>query len=222
MIYPVQPKEEKRYSAVLLLGPTGSGKTPLGQLVERRGLWGLRCLHFDFGHELRQSVCEGCHILTDPERELVNLMLGTGALLEDEHFSIAIKLLEDFMLRNHAELRTLIILNGLPRHTGQAERMQEIVRMQAVISLECTPETAMQRIRTDAGGDRAGRIDDSLAEVKRKLDLFKQRTAPLVDYYQVRHFGIISVEVIPSSTAADTLDKIEHYHEAVDRVLPQT
>ena len=216
MIYMMQPKEETRHSAVLLLGPTGSGKTPLGQLIERHGLWGLPCLHFDFGHELRQSVREDSHILTAPERELVELMLRSGALLEDEHFPIALKIFQEFLTSHKADRRTLIILNGLPRHTGQATHMQKVVRMLAAVSLDCTPETVMQRISTDAGGDRAGRVDDSLEEVKRKLELFRQRTAPLMDYYQARHVGMISVEVGPTSTAADMLEKIEHNNKAVD------
>jgi adenylate kinase family enzyme len=42
--------------AILLLGPTGSGKTPLGQVLEERGLWGHTCMHFDFGANLREIV----------------------------------------------------------------------------------------------------------------------------------------------------------------------
>jgi adenylate kinase family enzyme len=213
MIYAMQPKEEIRHSAALLVGLTGSGKTPLGQLMERRGLWGLRCLHFDFGHELRQSVRENIQFLVDAERELVVRMLRTGALLEDEHFPVALKILNRFFTSHNADKRTLIILNGMPRHEGQARRMEEVARMQAVISLECAPEAVMQRIRTDAGGDRAGRVDDSLAEVKRKLELFRQRTAPLVAYYKARHVGIISVEIGPLSTATETLEKIGHFRE---------
>ncbi len=40
--------------AILLLGPTGSGKTPLGQALEKKGLAGRRCVHFDFGANLRE------------------------------------------------------------------------------------------------------------------------------------------------------------------------
>ena len=211
MIEDMQPKQETRYSAVLLLGPTGSGKTPLGQLLERRGLWGLRCLHFDFGHELRQSIRKNSQVLTVTERELVARMLYTGALLEDEHFPVAFKIFQGFLTSHNVDRRMLIVLNGLPRHTGQAEHMKEVVRMQAVISLECTPEAVMQRIDMDAGGDRAGRMDDSLEEVQRKLELFRQRTAPLVDYYKTRNVGIISIEIGSTSRAADTLEKIEHW-----------
>jgi adenylate kinase len=209
----MQPKEETRHSAVLLVGPTGSGKTPLGQLLERRGLWGLPCLHFDFGHEMRKSVQADSQLLTGAELELVTRMLQTGALLEDEHFPIALKIFQGFIASHNAYKGTLIILNGLPRHVGQAERMNDVVRMIAVISLECTPQTAMRRIRTDAGGDRGGRVDDSLEEIKHKLELFSERTTPLLDYYRARHVGIISVEVGPTSSAGDILEKIEHQRE---------
>jgi hypothetical protein len=38
---------------MLLIGPTGVGKTPFGSCLEKNGFRGRRCLHFDFGHELR-------------------------------------------------------------------------------------------------------------------------------------------------------------------------
>ena len=212
----MQPKEEKRHSAILLLGPTGSGKTPLGALLERRVLWGLPCLHFDFGHELRQSVREDREVLNGDEKELVARMLRTGALLEDEHFPIALKILNEFLTSHNADKSTLIILNGLPRHAGQAEHMKEVVRMLAVVSLECTPEAVFQRIRTNAGGDRESRADDSLEEVKHKLELFHRRTAPLIEYYRSRHVGIISIEVGPPTSAADMLEKLEHNTEMID------
>ena len=93
----MQPKQETRYSAVLLIGPTGAGKTPLGQLLEQRGLWGLPCLHFDFGRELRRAAGEDSGLLSEAERELVGRALRTGALLEDEHFPLARKILRQFL-----------------------------------------------------------------------------------------------------------------------------
>ena len=40
--------------AVLILGSTGSGKTPLGEYIEQNGLNGIKCHHFDFGACLRR------------------------------------------------------------------------------------------------------------------------------------------------------------------------
>ena len=45
--------------AILLLGPTAAGKTPLGQLFADRGLWGRPCVHFDFGENLRRIADSG-------------------------------------------------------------------------------------------------------------------------------------------------------------------
>jgi adenylate kinase family enzyme len=206
----MQPKEETRRGAVLLMGPTGSGKTPLGQLMESRGLWGFPCLHFDFGHELRNSVVSPGTFLSGDEREFVTHVLNAGALLDDEHFPLALKIFEGFINSHNPDRRTIIVLNGMPRHTGQAERMQELVRMLAVVSLECPPETVVRRIRLDTGGDRAGRIDDSIGEVQRKLELFKRRTAPLLEYYRAKHVGIISFEAGPDTTSAEMLEKIQY------------
>jgi adenylate kinase family enzyme len=206
----MQPKEETRPSAILLLGPTGSGKTPLGQLLEKHGLWGFPCLHFDFGQELRNSILLSNRSLTAAEREFVSQVLKVGALLDDEHFPLALKIFRGFIVSRKSDKRTIIILNGMPRHTAQAEGMQEVVRMLAIVSLECTPETVMRRISTDAGGDRAGRTDDSPTEIKKKLELFNLRTAALLDYYRTRHVGIISIEAGPLTTSNEMLRIVEH------------
>ena len=89
--------------AVLITGPTGSGKTPLGELCRERGLWNRRCVHFDFGAHLRQ-VSEGVHVpscLTADELAVVTDALRTGALLENETFHIAEALLQERCTQCH-------------------------------------------------------------------------------------------------------------------------
>lgn len=76
----------KRLQAILLVGPTGSGKTPLGELLQRKGLWQRRCCHFDFGWNLRRIV-EGevsPEYLTQEEMTFLHWVLHSGALLGDE------------------------------------------------------------------------------------------------------------------------------------------
>ena len=73
------------WPSLLLMGPTGSGKTPLGEEIERRGLDGRRCVHFDFGANLRAVAADpgSWDMLTAEELESVRTSLATGALFED-------------------------------------------------------------------------------------------------------------------------------------------
>ncbi|MGB2821725.1 MAG: hypothetical protein WBF17_12140, partial [Phycisphaerae bacterium] len=73
-----------RPRAILLIGPTGSGKTPLGELLERRGLWARRCRHFDFGRRMRRiAAADPPPEWLDPaEVEVLRAVLATGALRE--------------------------------------------------------------------------------------------------------------------------------------------
>ena len=203
MLNRVLETRDIRWKAVLLVGPTGCGKTPLGELLEREGLWERRCLHFDFGEVLRTSTGEQTGRLTQREHELIDRLLGTGALLEDEHFPVARKLLVNFITERNAGEDKLVVLNGLPRHIGQARAMEAVVEIRALVSLECAPEVAWERVRTNTGGDRSERIDDTLEEVKQRLDIFRQRTVPLLEYYVVRGVRVLCVDVGVRTTAWD-------------------
>jgi adenylate kinase family enzyme len=189
--------------AILLLGPTGSGKTPLGEALQAEGLGGRRCAHFDFGQRLRAIVSgdEPADDLSPADREVLRGSLVTGALLEEEHFPIAEAILRAFLAARPAGPDDWVILNGLPRHRGQAEAMAGLVRVRAVVELACDAETASARIRADAGGDRAGRADDDAESVARKVKNYAARTAPLVDYYRRLGAAVITIPVGASSTA---------------------
>jgi adenylate kinase family enzyme len=198
-----------RHSAILLLGPTGSGKTPLGEWLERTGLWGRRCFHFDFGANLRLVAEKGNAALTDRELKIVRDSLETGALLENENFPIAGKILRGFAETRGVKAGDLLVLNGMPRHAGQAKDVDRIVDLQAVVVLECSAEVAWERIRVNAGGDRAGRADDSPAAVKEKLRIFAERTRPLLDHYRAKRVRVQTVRVGLTTGPAEIVTLIE-------------
>ncbi len=191
--------------AILLLGPTGSGKTPLGDRLQRTGLWGRRCVHLDFGRELRRIAAGGAapEGLTGADAALVREMLEAGGLLEDEHFRLAEAVLRAFVAEQRLGPGDLLVLNGLPRHRGQAEATQRIVDVQAVVHLCCLDEVTIERVRRNVGGDRRGRPDDGAPAVRRKLALFARRSRPLLDHYRGRGVRVVTIDVRDDSRAED-------------------
>lgn len=196
--------------ALLLIGPTGAGKTPLGEHIEREGIAGKRYFHCDFGHELRgiaaaDSAPAG---FSRDDISFIREVLSQGALLENEHFHIAEKIVCHFLERNEFCENDAVILNGLPRHVDQAQDMNRLITVEGLIVLACGADDVRTRIRHNTGADRTGRIDDDIAMIRRKLLIFSERTAPLIDYYKEAGARVFTVKVGPSSTAGDVYAEI--------------
>jgi adenylate kinase len=185
-----------------LLGPTGVGKSPLGTRIGKNGIQGKRCFHFDFGQELRRIADLDLPPEGFQEKDLscIKDVLEKGLLLENEHFPVAEKIVLHFFRRNDFREDDILILNGLPRHVDQAKDMKGIVAVQSLVVLECEPREVYKRIEKNTGRDRARRIDDSLDMIRKKLEIFKARTAPLIDYYANRGCGILTIEITATST----------------------
>jgi len=173
-------------NAVLLLGPTGAGKSPLGDAIAINGLFGRPCHHLDFGSELRRVVSleKQSAEYSKEEFKFIHGVLEQGMLLENEHFSLARKIVSLFLKRVGFSSHDLLVLNGIPRHAGQAQDIAAIANILALIVLDCTTDDVVCRIQGNVGGDRTGRIDDEVGLVEKKLLLFRERTAPLVEHYE--------------------------------------
>ena len=183
--------------ALLLVGQSGSGKSPLGDLLARRIGWA----HFDFGARLR-AIAAGFEVdgLTEEERAFVAELLSRHALFPDERFPTVARILRAFIERNPAAPG--VILNGMPRHEGQARSVAEILRVTAVVFLECSAEAAAERIRKRAAGlgaDHSGRPDDTAEAAALKLRIFEERTRPLVEYYTSLGAAVLRLKVDASS-----------------------
>lgn len=182
--------------AMLLLGPTGSGKTPLGDALEHKGLERKKLAHFDFGSELRSAAAspERYPSLGREDIAVIGRVLAEGALLTDDEFPIAAGLFRSFMKRV-PEDAAAVILNGLPRHAGQAAAVAELVNITCVVVLACSSDTVRMRIARNSGGDRSGRVDDAPQDITRKLEIFRERTEPLIAHYRQRGASLISIDI---------------------------
>lgn len=199
------------WTCLLLVGPTGAGKTPLGEELERRGFLGRRCLHFDFGANLRAAAAGGAddHRLTGPELETIRRSLATGALFEAKDLPMIRGILARFVEMRRPGPGTLIVLNGLPRHRDQAESLASVVAVERVVSLEADAAVIRERIRRDPGGDRSGRDDDDEEAILRRLSGYRERTAPLVDFYRGRGVPVTVLAVTASMTAGAMYEELE-------------
>ena len=187
---------------MLLIGPTGAGKTPLGQALQRKGLEPKRCVHVDFGELLRLAAAgHGPQTLAPDDLDFIRRVLAAGALLEDEHFHIARKLIAGRLERAGVGDDDMVVLNGLPRHVGQARDVDAMLHVATVVDLACDAETVLRRIGTNAGGDRTARADDDARSVRDKLVLFAGRTRPLIDHYRLAGARIVTVEIGPTTSA---------------------
>ena len=106
-----------------------------------------------------------------------------------------------FLVQRNVDEATLVVLNGLPRHVGQAEAVDAILNVETVIHLRCSPEGVLARIRSNVGRDRSGRVDDDPASIQAKLATFQERTEPLLEYYRGRKVRTETIAVTADMSA---------------------
>lgn len=197
----------------MLMGPTGSGKTPLGESLDVHGLGGRPCVHFDFGASLREAAA-GCgdRWVSAADVALIRRVLEAGSLLEEREFGLAERLFRRFLDRRGVAGQQWVVLNGLPRTVPQACAMERLAAVRMVVCLRCPAEVASERIRRDAGGDRAGRPDDEREAVARRLRLYESETKPLIAHYRGAGARVEEIDV-----AVDT--RTEAIRERMDGML---
>jgi adenylate kinase len=197
-----------RPESILLLGPTGVGKTPLGELIGKNGINGKKCHHFDFGSELRSILeLQPADAFDRKELSFIRDVLGKGALFENGDFPLAEKIFRRFLLRTDFRGGDLLILNGMPRHTDQARYMDRIAAVNMAVLLVCEPGDVYRRIALDSGGDRSSRIDDSLEMIRRKIEIFTARTAPLIGHYAEQGCKNLQITITSDTTPEKAYEK---------------
>jgi adenylate kinase len=158
---------------VLMLGAPGSGKGTQGaRLAERYGV-----PHLSSGELLRAHVRAG----SDVGRAVEDTM-RRGDLIDDD---LVMAIVFEEVLRPAA--RNGFVLDGFPRTVPQATAAYELARQQgvtlkAVVLLDLPVEELMARLASRG----EGRADDTEDTIRHRIEVYLDKTLPLVDYYEGR------------------------------------
>ena len=154
---------------LIFLGPPGAGKGTQSQVVAES----LGIPHISTGDILRSAIAN-----ETPLGVKAKSYVDNGDLVPDE---LILDLIKERLSQSDAQEGW--ILDGFPRNVPQADFLANLLSdlnqaCTAVINLDVADEVVTSRLLS------RGRKDDSEETIKNRLVVYRQQTAPLIDYYQ--------------------------------------
>ena len=181
---------------IVIFGPPGSGKGTYAMLLKDR----LGIPHISTGDLVREEI----HNKTPLGMEIEKYS-NAGKLVPDEVITEILK------KRLTLDLSKGFILEGYPRSINQAKQLENISKIDVVINLVVPDRVIVERLsarvqckncgtiyneRTlkprvtgicdKCGGELFKRADDQPTVILERLKIYKETSAPVVDYYRTR------------------------------------
>jgi adenylate kinase len=183
---------------VVFLGPPGSGKGTQAKLLASR----LGVPAISTGEILRAAVLE-----RKPLGLQAKAVMDTGELVSDD---LMVALIRDRTQQGDA--RGGFILDGFPRTLAQAGALETMLTetgqaLSGVLNLSVPEPLLVDRMAGRAAAE--SRSDDAPATVRERLRVYREKTAPLVDYYRQR-------DLLADVDGVGTIDEVS---ERIDRAL---
>lgn len=154
---------------LVLLGPPGSGKgTQAAILAENLGVPAIST-----GKMLRRAVDSGTEL-----GERVESIMSRGALVDDATMAEVVR---ERLARDDA--RGGYLLDGYPRTLAQAGTLGRILEesgqvLDAVVLIDVPEDVLVERALARQ------RADDTEEVVRRRLEIYREKTEPLIEYYK--------------------------------------
>lgn len=177
---------------LVLLGAPGAGKgTQATKIAEA-----FKIPHISTGDIFRKNLKEGT-----PVGLKAKAYIDKGQLVPDEVTNEIVEL-----RLKEADCKDGYLLDGFPRNIMQAEALEKMCAPDKVINLDVDLKALADRLTgrrvcakcgesyhistkkdnvcTRCGGELIQRADDTLETVNKRLSVYEQSTAPLIEYYE--------------------------------------
>ena len=151
---------------LLFLGPPGAGKGTQAELLCNS----QSLLHLSTGDLLRKEVATKSELGKQASK-----IMNSGELVSDE-------LVLSIVQKNLTADVNGWLLDGFPRNLLQAQSLKTLLEkikqpIQCVILIELSDDVLVKRLLS------RGRSDDNEEVIRHRLEVYREKTSPLVNYY---------------------------------------
>ncbi len=212
---------------LVFLGPPGAGKGTIAQrLCTSHGL-----VQISTGDLLREEAAKGTEL-----GEKLKAIMASGEYVDD---TTVVELVEGKLKELGKEKG--FILDGFPRTSAQAQMLEDLLKklglkLNAAFDIEASDEIIIERLSGRRSCSKCGKIyhlknippkeegkcdkcgaelvqrkDDQPDVVKSRLETYRQKTAPLVEYYEGQ--GLLKI--------IDASGKIEDNMENAEKIVKE-
>jgi adenylate kinase len=171
---------------IILIGIQGAGKSTQGNLLREE----LNIPYLSTGHIFREMAKEKTSL-----GRYIKEIMNAGFLIPDDK---TVEIVSEYLKK--PEYEKGYILDGFPRTLEQVKLFENGV--DRVILLKVSDREALWRLSYRNGEDRQ---DETLAAIRKRIELFNTLTKPVLDYYQKK--GIL-VEIDGEKSIEDIRKEI--------------
>ena len=158
---------------IIIFGAPGAGKgTQSEKMIEKYGLG-----HISTGDVLRDQIKKGTELGVTAKK-----YIDDGKLIPDDLMVDILASVYDSYGKDHNG----VIFDGFPRTIKQADALKAMLdkrghKVAAMIELSVPEEELVKRLVNR--GKISGRSDDNEETIQKRLNVYHEQTAPLIDWY---------------------------------------